>query len=207
VDKHGNWHNIRADGKFLFPVKALSKVFRAKYIAALSSEVAIDKQLRNTLFKKDWVVYAKRPFGNAQSVIEYLGRYTHKIAISNHRLKAMDDRQVTFAYKDYKASGLKKQMSLTHKEFVRRFAMHILPRRFVKMRHYGVLSCTWKRVKLKALQSTLKVQPKAVAKPNKWRKCPCCKTGNLITIEIFGSRGPPAAYMGASQNTPSCPVG
>lgn len=203
VDKHSNWHNIRADGKFLFPVKALSKVFRAKYIAALSSEVAIDKQLRNTLFKKDWVVYAKRPFGNAQSVIEYLGRYTHKIAISNHRLKAVDDKQVTFAYKDYKASGIQKQMSLTHKEFVRRFAMHVLPKRFVKMRHYGLLSSTWKRAKLKALQSALKVQPKAAEKSMKWRKCPCCKTGNLITIEIFGSRGPPAAYMGTSQTDTS----
>lgn len=204
VDKHGKWVNIRTDGRYLFPVKALSKIFRAKYIAALANEVAIDQPLRNSVFKKDWVVYAKRPFGNVQSVIEYLGRYTHKIAISNHRLKAMDDKQVTFAYKDYKASGVQKQLSLTNREFVRRFAMHILPRRFVKMRHYGLLSSTWKRAKLRALQSALKVQPKAAEKSIKWRKCPCCKTGNLITIEIFGSRGPPPAYMGDSQTDASC---
>lgn len=202
VDKHGNWVNIRTDGKFLFSVKALSKVFRAKYVASLTHKVAIDKPLRNALFSKKWVVYAKRPFGNAQSVIEYLGRYTHKIAISNHRLKAIDDKHITFTYKDYKASGVQKQMSLTHKEFVRRFAMHILTKRFVKMRHYGILSSAWKRIKLKTLQSALKVQPKAVSKPLLLRKCPCCKTGNLITIEVFGGRGPPA--MDVLKNITAC---
>ena len=204
TDKEGNWKNIRADGKYLFCVKSLSKVFRAKYVAALAQEVAIEKKLRNALFQKDWVVYAKRPFGNAKSVIEYLGRYTHKIAISNHRLKAIDDNTVTFAYKDYKTKGEKKLMTLSHGEFVRRFALHILPRRFVKMRHYGILSSTWKRSKLKILQSTLRVVPVAATKTILLRKCPCCKTGNLITIEIFGSRGPPAAYLGVGQSIALC---
>ncbi|MDX2189881.1 MAG: hypothetical protein SFY32_08460 [Bacteroidota bacterium] len=75
------------------------------------------------------------------------------------------------------------------------------------MRHYGLLSSTWKRAKLKVLQSALKVQPKAAERSMKWRKCPCCKTGNLITIEILGSRGPPVVYMGDSQTDTSCPVG
>ena len=204
VNKEGNWKNLRADGKFIFPVKALSKVFRAKYVAALAQQLVIPQPLRNALFTKDWIVYAKHPFGNAKSVIEYLGRYTHKIAISNRRLKAMDSRTVNFAYKDYRSKGEKKLMTLTHEEFIRRFAMHILPRRFVKMRHYGILSSTWKRIKLKNLQTALKVPPKTVIKNILLRKCPCCKTGNLITIEVFGSRGPPSKYLGVGQNIALC---
>lgn len=201
VNKAGNLKNIRADGKFLFPVKALSKVFRAKYIAALAKQqVVIDKQLRHDLFAKNWIVYAKRPFGNAKAVVEYLGRYTHKIAISNHRLQNIDDTSVTFAYKDYKANGEKKMMHLTPHEFTRRFAMHILPKRFVKIRHYGFLSSTWKRHKLKALQGNLNVMPLEAKPKIHFRKCPCCKTGNLVTIEAFDKRGPPKFYLGTSQN-------
>ncbi|SMO85858.1 IS91 family transposase, partial [Solitalea koreensis] len=156
-DKH--WSNIRRDGKFLFSVKAMSKVFRAKYVAELSAAGKLDKTLREQLFAKPWVVYAKRPFGNEQSVIEYLGRYTHKIAISNHRLLGVDKAGVRFSYKDYKDQGKKKIMTLPHAEFVRRFAQHILPKRFVKIRHYGFLSSTWKRQKLKDLQQNLNVKP------------------------------------------------
>ena len=206
TDKYGIWQNITADGKFLFPVKALSKVFRAKYVAALSAKLELDKGLREALFSKDWVVYAKKPFGNAHAVIEYLGRYTHKIAISNHRISALDEKSVSFSYKDYKAKGEKKIMALSRQEFIRRFAMHILPKRFVKMRHYGILSSTWKRKKLKALQLSLKVVVKLKEdKPNtRLRKCSCCKTGNLITIAVFGIRGPPESYFGISQSLPPC---
>lgn len=201
VNRAGLWQNIRSDGKYLFPVKALSKVFRAKYMAALGG-VGIDRQLRDSLFKKNWVVYAKRPFGNAHAVLEYLGRYTHKVAISNHRLKDICADTVTFDYKDYKAKGEKKTMTLGTGEFVRRFALHVLPKRFMKMRHYGFLSSTWKRQKLKNLQASLgmKSKPGDEGKPSNFRKCPCCKVGNLLTIEVFGKRGPPAWYMGASQN-------
>lgn len=201
VDKDGNWHNIRSDGKFLFPVKALSKVFRAKYIDALTKDksVEIDKKLRNTLFKKDWVVYAKRPFGNVDAVVEYLGRYTHKIAISNHRLKAIDDSHVTFEYKDYKTGGEKKLMTLSHAEFIRRFALHILPKRFVKIRHYGILSSTWKRKSLRELQKRLQVIIVAPKSNMLVRKCPCCKVGILRTIAVFDRRGPPSDYIGISQ--------
>ena len=89
----------------------------------------------------------------------HLGRYTHKIAISNHRIKAIDDKNVTFDYKDYKQNGFKKQMKLTHREFICRFAMHILPKGFVKIRHYGFFSSAWKRQKLGVLQSKLQIQP------------------------------------------------
>ena len=78
----------------------------------------MNKDLGEILFKKEWIVYAKRPFGNPKSVIEYLGRYTHKVAISNHRIKQVDDENVTFSYKDYRQKGLKKSMNLSHSEFI-----------------------------------------------------------------------------------------
>jgi hypothetical protein len=88
------------------------------------------------------IVYAKRRFESPKSVVEYLGRYTHKVAISNHRIQQVDDERVRFSYKDYRQNGLKKSMTLTHGEFMRRFAQHILPKRFVRIRHFGVLSST-----------------------------------------------------------------
>ena len=206
VDKDGQWKNIRSDGKFLFPVKALSKVFRAKFCEKLKAKEPVKyEQIRKELWKKPWVVFAKNPFGNTHSVVEYLGRYTHKIAISNHRIKKIDNQNVTFDYKDYKMEGVKKQMTLTHGEFIRRFALHILPKRFVKIRHYGFLSSTWKRQKLKLLQE--KLQVKVLVKVEKkpfLPKCPCCKTGNLHRIAVFDQRGPPAWYLGGSQNSSSC---
>jgi hypothetical protein len=203
VDADGKWRNIRTDGKFLFPVKALSKVFRAKYCEKLLQQNAdCYNALRGDLWEKPWVVYAKRPFGSPKSVVEYLGRYSHKIAISNHRIRSIDEHTVTFDYKDYRQKGVKKQMTLTHQEFIRRFALHILPKRFVKMRHYGFLSSTWKREKLPKLQQRLGVQLKPrVPRKLSLPKCPCCKTGTLHTILIFDQRGPPPEYLGARQNT------
>lgn len=205
IDKEDNWQNIRSDGKFLFPVKALSKVFRAKYCEKLKEKNAVQYQtIRESLWAKDWVVYAKRPFGSPKSVVEYLGRYTHKIAISNHRIQRIDDKTVSFSYKDYKQKGQKKQMTLSHEEFIRRFALHILPKRFVKIRHYGFLSSAWKRLKLKQLQEHLNVKIKE--KPAKTttvnvRKCPCCKTGSLHTILTFDKRGPPEIYLGSAKSS------
>jgi hypothetical protein len=194
INKSGDWQNIRTDGKFLFPVKAMSKVFRAKYVAELTKKIKIDKTLRNSLFSKPWVVYAKRPFGDEKSVIEYLGRYTHKVAISNHRLLNIDGQGVAFSYKDYRAKGEKKTMTLPKEEFARRFALHILPKRFVKIRHYGFLSSTWKRQKLKNLQTKLHVKPKPREAKSVHKACPCCKTGRLIVLEAFDKRGPPVWF-------------
>lgn len=206
IDKDGQWKNSRTDGKFLFPVKALSKVFRAKYCQKLKAKAPIKyEQIRQNLWQKPWVVFAKKPFGNPKSVVEYLGRYTHKIAISNRRIKSIDNQNVTFDYKDYRMAGVKKQMKLSHREFIRRFALHILPKRFVKIRHYGFLSSTWKRGKLKFLQEKLqvKVLEKAEKKPF-LPKCSCCKTGNLHRIAVFDQRGPPAWYLGGSQSLNPC---
>lgn len=203
VKKNGVWQNIRTDGKFLFAVKALSKVFRAKYCQKLKAKNPIGyEQIRQELWQKPWVVFAKKPFGNPQSVVEYLGRYSHKIAISNHRIKSIDAQSVTFDYKDYRQDGFKKQMTLTHGEFIRRFSLHILPKRFVKIRHYGFLSSTWKRQKLKLLQEKLKVKVLEKAEKKLFMpKCSCCKTGNLHRIAVFDQRGPPAWFLGGSQKT------
>ena len=203
VDKNGAWVNIRNDGKFLFPVKALSKVYRAKFCDALKAKNPDDyTKVKKELWSKPWVVFAKKPFGNAHSVVEYLGRYSHKIAISNNRIQEVDDKNVTFKYKDYRQNGTKKQMVLSHGEFIRRFALHILPKRFVKIRHYGFLSSTWKRQKLQDLQKKMNFTPIArETKAASMRKCQCCKVGNLHTILIFDTRGPPAWYLGSSQKT------
>ena len=95
-----------------------------------------------TLYNKNWVVYAKKPFGGPEQVIDYLSRYTHKVAITNNRIKAVDgyNQSVTFDYKDYASNGIQKQMQLGAKEFIRRFEQHILPKYFTKIRSYGYLS-------------------------------------------------------------------
>jgi hypothetical protein len=194
VNAKGYFKTITANGKYLFPAKALSKVYRAKYVALLRQKGITDKTLIENLFTNNWVVYAKRPFGGPQQVIEYLGRYTHKIAISNHRLQNVDETGTTFSYKDYKSDGCKKQITLSNAEFIRRFAMHILPLRFVRIRHYGILSSTWKRAKFAELRKRLKMPPSKIDIKTKLHRCPCCKTGTLITLLIFGKRGPPAQY-------------
>ena len=142
IDEKGRWQRQMRSNKYLFAVKALSKVFRAKYVQRLRQSGIEDKQLLESLFQNDWVVYAKRPFGGPVQVIEYLGRYTHKVAISNHRIQTVTDKEVSFSYKDYKAGGAVKLMRLSNEEFTRRFAQHILPHRFVRIRHYGILSST-----------------------------------------------------------------
>jgi Putative transposase/Transposase zinc-binding domain len=197
VDQNGVWKNVKGDGKFLFPVKGLSKVFRAKYAADLRARKLIPESETKKLFSKEWVVYAKRPFGSNANVIEYLGRYTHKVAISNHRIQEVNDEGILFEYKDYKTGGDKKTMQLTNEEFTRRFAQHILPHRFVRIRHYGILSSTWKKKKLKDLQHQLKVT--ILHKPEKTntylKRCPCCKKGILLMICTFDKRGPPKDYL------------
>lgn len=208
VNQDGKWKPSKSDGKFLFPVKAMSKVYRAKYVALLrTSDMEVEQSTYDSLFKKEWVVYAKRPFGSPSSVVEYLGRYTHKIAISNHRILSIDDHTVTISYKDYRAEGQKKTMALSHEEFIRRFALHILPKRFVRIRHYGFLSSTWKRSKLTNLQSKLTgivlTSLPVVIKGSFHKACPCCKTGQMITLLTFGRRGPPSEFYKAANEKAS----
>ena len=199
ITKAGRWKTSRSKGKYLYPVKALSKVFRARYVAALRKALkGQSKSFFQSLFKTPWVVYAKRPFGGPEQVIEYLGRYTHKIAITSHRITNMDDQSISFRYKDYRGQGVNKIMTLDGVEFIRRFSMHILPKGFVRIRHYGMLSNTVKPVALPMLQEQLmpgmpyKIpkNPDAVAVPSASR-CPCCKKGLMQHVMDFDYRGPP----------------
>jgi hypothetical protein len=202
LSQAGKWKTARCKGKFLFPVKAMSKVFRAKYVEALKSRIPdLDKSLVNALFKKDWVVYAKRPFGGPEQVVEYLGRYTHKIAISNHRIQAVDEKTVTIGYKDYRQEGKKQSMTLEGMEFIRRFALHILPKGFVRIRHYGILSSTSKTITIPEIRKQLperknnKPKEKRIVESYDPLICPCCKTETMVTIQILPKRGPPAGTL------------
>src|SRR5690606_9484445 len=129
--------------------------------------------------------------GGPKQVIEYLGRYTHKVAISNHRIREVTRNEASFSYKDYRDGAKTKIMTLRNEEFIRRFAQHILPKRFVRIRHYGILSSSWKRGKLQDLQQELGVKRLEEKSRTLLRICPCCKTGTLVTIEVFEKRGPP----------------
>jgi hypothetical protein len=200
----GHWKDARNNGAFLFPVKAMSTVFRAKYMECIREKFkrlqleTLPRTLRDALFSKSWVVYAKRPFGGPEQVIEYLGRYTHKIAISNHRLQNVSDTHVTFSYKDYKDDGRKKSMRLDTLEFVRRFAMHILPKRFVRIRHFGILSSTAKRGKFEKVKAALRLRTKkrdtSTVRERKVHNpllCSCCGKETIVRILDFDHRGPP----------------
>ena len=134
---------------FLFPVDAMKLVYKAIFLKKLqillskdllqTQGMALEKQMRQARFKK-WQVYAKSPFCSVASVVEYLGRYTRKVAISNHRITAVDAEEVSFTYKDYRDGGSTKTMTLRNEDFTKRFVQHILPHRFVRIRHYGILS-------------------------------------------------------------------
>lgn len=193
----GFWKSAKSKGKYLFPVKAMSKVFRAKYVEFLKRKIpSLEKNLVNELFKKCWVVYAKRPFGNPKNVIEYIGRYTHKIAISNHRITNIENGKVTFSFKDYREGATKKEMTLEAIEFIRRFSMHILPKRFVRIRHYGILSSTCKKVSIPEIKKQLPQKPEVKKEANQMQLfnskiCPNCNTETMVTIEIIRKRGPP----------------
>lgn len=154
---------------WLFPVKALSKVFRGNYLERLERAHATGElktppgthfaALRKALREHDWVVYAKPPFGGPQQIIDYLGRYTHRIAISNHRILNLADGNVTFTWKDYKDGAKTKAMTLDANEFIRRFTLHILPPRFTRIRHYGLLACGHRATKLHRAKALLGLAP------------------------------------------------
>lgn len=197
LSKKGRWKQARSKGKFLFPVKAMSPVFRARYLEQLRHRCTPGQPLLNALYKKNWVVYAKRPFAHPMHVVEYLGRYTHKVAISNHRIKMVDDDTVSFAYRDYLHGAKQQQMQLSHKEFIRRFTMHILPRGFVRIRHYGILSSTAKLKNIPVVRAQLprlSVPPLTdVRQKESFQQgiCPHCKTPTMVTLETIQKRGPP----------------
>jgi hypothetical protein len=203
VTASGKWKPARSNGRFLFPVKAMSKVFRARFVAALRDRfTGLEPSFYNALFNSPWVVYAKRPFGSPKHVIEYLGRYTHKVAISNHRIVAIQNDLVVFRYKDYRDGGKVKLMSMHVREFIRRFSLHILPKGFMRIRHYGILSSSRKQDVLPFLHQQLESRYEYPEAKN-WKQisterlgynpdeCPVCKQLTMITIFSFDRRGPP----------------
>jgi hypothetical protein len=172
IDPSPRWVACRPG--FFLPVRVLSRVFRGKFLAGLrrlfdegqlvlSGRVAslAETPARATwlaaLYAKDWVVYAKRPFGGPERVLKYLARYTHRVAISNSRLVALDKGRVTFHYKDYADGRRNKTMTLTADEFLRRFLQHVLPEGFVKVRHYGLLANRHRDERLKLCRRLLLV--------------------------------------------------
>ena len=207
---NGQW--LRPHRGFLFPVKALSQVFRGKFLAGLkrlfhegslkfagaSAELAdpsAQRCLFNALYDTAWVLYAKRPFAGPAQVLDYLGRYTHRVAISNHRLVSCTDTEVLFRYKDYAHGNRRKVMTLAAAEFIRRFLLHVLPTGFMRIRHYGILANRAKREKLAAARGALDYQhTPAPSQPESveafWLRvanldvhlCSHCRAGRMLVI-------------------------
>lgn len=202
---HTRWIPLRY--QFLLPVQVLSRVFCGKFIAGLrqayekgqlsfhgkckrlSNKAAFDSFLYN-LSRQDWVVYAKPPFGGPKHVLNYLGRYTHRVAISNHRILSVTESQVTFRWKDYKNNNKIRTRTLSCEEFLYRFLQHIFPKGFVRIRHFGFLA-NRKRKELLALCRVLlnyKPEPEAVdcsSESGLWR-CPRCH-GLMRVIARFSA--------------------
>ena len=193
--------------RFFLPVKVLSRIFRGKFVAALKrayrnnelclpgalKPLAQEKAFRSflrSLFRQDWVVYAKPPFGGPQHVLHYLARYTHRVAISKHRLIAFADGKVTFRWKDYAHGSKRRLMTLPAEEFLRRFLLHTLPRGFVRIRFFGFLAHRRRGALLPLCQQLLKPNPASGAHssapasacpPATW-SCPLCG-GPMVLIE------------------------
>jgi hypothetical protein len=192
VTSGGKWKATKSKGGFLFPVKAMGKVFRARYIEGLRKQGDLPQPLAEKLFDKPWVVFAKRPFFGPRQVIEYLGRYTHKIAISNSRIIEVSNHQVTFRAKDYRHAGKPIKLKLSCQEFVRRFSLHILSKGYTRIRHFGILNSRVKSAYKAAADRQLgQVCIMVAPKPILHRKCPVCGKGKLRTILMFDKRGPP----------------
>ena len=205
---------------FLFPVQALSRVFRGKYLTALQDAYAQDhlqfagstaplvdartfQRFLAPLWQQPWVVYAKPPFASAQHVVSYLGRYTHRVALSNDRLVALRDGHVAFRWRDTRHGHRSKTMTLTVEEFIRRFLLHVLPTGFRRIRHYGVLGNRCRTPKV-AVCRQLFAQPVPPPLPPESaatlmrrltgldiERCPECRHGRLIVIATLSPYGRP----------------
>jgi Putative transposase/Transposase zinc-binding domain len=203
---HKRW--IRSRDRFFLPVKVLSRVFRGKFLSGLKrlyrskelhcagpSATLADPQpfaqLLRRLHRQDWVVYAKPAFGGPMQVLRYLGRYTHRVAISNHRLLAFDSEHVTFRWKNYAHGGKQGQMKLRTCEFLRRFFLHVLPKAFVRIRHFGFLANRFRAARvslcrqlLAPLSDTAARETTAALCENSLWHCPSCGAA-MILLQRF----------------------
>jgi hypothetical protein len=188
---------IPGSARFLLPLKVLKRVFRGKFIEALKDAFA-QKRLRfagliqhlatpsnfavflRKLHRHPWVVYVKPPFGGPEQVLRYLGRYTHRVAISNHRLIAFDGNNVTFHWRDYAHGNVQRIMSVSAEEFIRRFLTHVLPKGFVRIRHFGFMANHRRSKSFELCRLLLGMAPalplsEAAQEPST-RLCPACQT-------------------------------
>lgn len=208
--------------KFFIPVKVISAVFKGKFLALLKAahkeghlifEGEIKslrlknnfKQLLDIVYSKNWVVYAKKPFKNASHIIQYLGRYTHKVAISNDRIVGTEGDKVIFKWKDYRNRGSKGTLTLNGSEFIRRFLLHVLPKGFCKIRYYGIFASRTRKTLLPKCRNALgNVAIRSRFANLTWQEalklasgtdvtiCPICKTGKMGTAFSFNScKAPP----------------
>ena len=206
---------IKSSQKFFLPVKVVSKVFRGKFLALLKKQYEQKslkllgknkllkskknfKSLMNILYKKAWVVYTKKPFGNAAKLIKYLGKYTHRVALSNSRILDIKNQKVSFKWKDYADNNKQKIMTLDANEFIRRFLSHTLPKGFCEIRYYGIMANKTKKNNLILIRKILKISLKSLYQISEtWQqqllrltgfnvlKCPKCKEGEMHIIKIF----------------------
>jgi hypothetical protein len=214
LQANGKWQPAK---KYLFPVKVLSKLFRGIFISKLreahqQQSLKLPEQLTtnisqhhfNTLLDilmtKEWMVYAKPPFKNTEAVLNYLGRYTHKIAISNTRILTCDEKSVIFKWRDYADGNKEKIMRLKPDEFIRRFLSHVVPKGFMRIRSFGFLANACKRKKVKIIKKQLKAKTRKVPEKKGLvalmleltgkdiTLCPSCGQGKLKRIEILPSK-------------------
>jgi len=198
---HTRW--LSSSSSFFLPVKVLSRVFRGKFVAGLRRAfrnhqlvfygecrpLAVEKNFvafLRTLFQQDWVVYAKPPFGGPEHVLHYLARYTHRVAISNHRLLSISDSAVSFRWKDYAQGSKLRTMTLSPQEFLRRFLQHVLPRAFPRIRYFGWLANRTRKNLLPLCRFLLHQSPPATEasslnQPPTW-PCPLCQ-GPMYVLE------------------------
>ena len=207
----GEWKTPKRG--FLFPVKALSRVFRGKFMARLDAlrskegwrvDAQLDgtpwRDLKRALYAHDWVVYAKQPLGGPAQVLEYLGRYTHRVAISNERIVAIDEDQVAFRVRADPCSGKKRTMRLPGPAFIDRFFLHVLPKGFKRIRHYGLLAPAHKTRRLAQARSALAAptpEPEVIESVAAfmdrvagidWAHCPACAGHFVVTAVIAPQR-------------------
>jgi hypothetical protein len=209
IDARGRWRPCKQDGKFFVHVKQLSKVFRGKFTDGLiklqqqgiveleAGPLVPGQKCRHPLYAKKWVVYAKEPLPTSDHVVEYIGRYSHRVAISNHRIKAFGDGKVAFSWVDYRTSNAG-VMEIDAGDFLQRFFSHVLPVGFMKIRHYGILASRNKGNTIEMVCGQFGVEP--LPKPLKglgWieafeliygrhpKLCPCCGKGMMVVVETF----------------------
>ena len=215
-----NWNDSRDN--FFLPVRVLSKLFQRLFLFHLKklyhrdhltipkscyelSDPSHFQKFLNKLYSLKWVVYCKEPFENPEHLMNYLGRYTHRVAISNQRILEITDSTVTFRYKDYADNNKLKPMTLSHIEFIRRFLLHILPNQFVKIRHYGILANRTRKVSLQISKSLLakanRVLPDTPEEKD-WNHvlrsviekvllCSLCRTGTFVSVSLIPKHSHP----------------